>query len=319
IYANHIGHKVTLWAHDPNNANTIKDTRENITYLPGIKIDSKIKITNDLQEALNKSELVLLVTPSAYYRTTLKNLAPYLKENMFITSFVKGIENNTHALMSDIFEEIFPQFKNKISYLSGPSFAKELALNKPVNLACASHDIEVARKIQTLLHSNLMRIYTSDDVKGIEIAGALKNVIAIACGTSDGLNAGLSARAALMTRGLIEMTRLGVAINANPITFLGLAGVGDLILTCTGDLSRNRSLGLKLAQGQNVADILKSQKAVAEGYVTAKPAFELAKKLNVDTPIIDGVYSVCYENKKVKEVANKLMERAMKDEFEGIK
>jgi glycerol-3-phosphate dehydrogenase (NAD(P)+) len=229
-------------------------------------------------------------------------------------SAAKGIEEKTLCLMSDILEEELPEHKTKLAYLSGPSFAKEVALDLPTDLSCASKDIEIAHKIQSYLHSPSFRIYTTDDVVGVELGGALKNIIAVACGVADALNLGASARASLMTRGLAEISRLGQALGANPMTFLGLSGVGDLILTCTGDLSRNRTLGKRLAAGENASEVIKSQKSVAEGYVTAKPAYFLSQKLEIDMPICSAVYRVCYEHKNIKDEVKKLLLRKKKDE-----
>ncbi len=188
----------------------------------------------------------------------------------------------------------------------------------PADLSCAARDITVARAVQSALHSPKLRFYSSDDIIGVELGGSLKNVIAVACGACDELGFGNSARAALMTRGLAEITRLAVAMGANPLTLSGLVGVGDLILTCIGDLSRNRTLGKKLAQGMKANEVLSSQKAVAEGYVTAKSVHDLAKKFNVEMPISEAVYMVCYEDADIKDIAKLLMQRDMKDEFAGV-
>lgn len=318
LYCRRLGYDVSVWCFEKELPQMIKDSGENGLFLPGIKIDPSIVWTNDPKSAVADSDLIILVTPSAYVRSTAKTIAPLIPKKSIIVSATKGIEHGTLALMSQILEEVLSDHADRLCYLSGPSFARDIANGLPADVACASHSIDVARRVQEMLHSPLLRIYANDDIIGTELGGALKNVVAVACGAADQMNMGASAGASLITRGLAEITRLGVAMGAKPISFLGLAGVGDLILTCTGDLSRNRTLGKRIAMGEKIADIISGQKAVAEGYVTAKPAVELAKKYNVDLPLTQAVYRICYENADFRSEAMSLMNRSMKDEFDGM-
>lgn len=318
IYARRLGHRVIVWCFEPDLPRRVKETSENDLFLPGVKMDPSIEFTTDSERAVTGSDLVLIVCPSAHVRSTSRRLRPVIPKNALILSAAKGIEQGSLALMSQVLEETLPDHRDKLAYLSGPSFARDVAAGLPTDLACASSPIDNAHRVQSLLHSPALRIYSNHDVLGTELGGALKNTIAIACGAADGLNMGPSARASLMTRGLTEMTRLGVAMGANPISFLGLAGVGDLILTCTGNLSRNRTFGLRLAAGEKASKIIASQKAVVEGYVTVKPAFQLAKKHGVEMPILRAVYRVCYEDKEIRSEAISLLSRDSKDEFTGL-
>lgn len=319
IYSNRIGHNVKVWTFEKDLPGIVSEKGENEPYLPGFEIDQKIIFSNDFDVVLEDADYCLMVCPSSFMRMTAKGVKKHISGKTTIISATKGIENETLALMSDILEEVFPDKADNIVYMSGPSFAKEIAIGLPADNACASKNIEVARKFQEDFHSDKFRLYTSDDIIGIELGGSLKNVIAVACGACDELGLGLSARASLITRGLAEINRLAVAMGAHPITLSGLTGVGDLILTCTGDLSRNRTLGKKLARGMKASEIISSQKAVAEGYVTAKSVFNLSKKMNVEMPISEAVYRVCYEDADIKAEAMKLMKRDKKDEFNGLK
>ena len=220
--------------------------------------------------------------------------------------------------MSEVLATTLPEHAAHATYLSGPSFAKDIASRLPADVSLAAEDIETARKVQSILHSPLLRVYASDDVIGVQLGGALKNVIAIACGVAYGLGMGDSALASVMTRGLAELARLGVALGANPLTFLGLAGVGDLTLTCHGDLSRNRQLGVKLASGQTAAEIVASQKAIAEGYKTAAAVHALAERTGVEMPISDAIYLVCHKAASIQDEVARLMTREPKDELAGI-
>lgn len=319
IYSHSIGHAVKVWCFEKELPAIVKEKGENEIYLPGLPVSPEIEFQPDMAKSLAGADIVLVVCPSAHVRRVSEAAAPHIPKEALIVAAAKGIEHGSLALMSQVLEETLSDHKDHLAYLSGPSFAKDVAAGLPTDLACASANIEMARQVQDKLHSPNLRIYTSDDVIGVELGGALKNIIAVACGASDGLGLGLSARASLITRGLAEISRLGVALGAKPITFLGLAGVGDLILTCTGDLSRNRTLGKNLAtSGKTAAEIVNSQKSVAEGYVTVKPVYELSRKLEVDMPISSAVYRVCYENSSLKSEASALMERAKKDEFEGL-
>ncbi len=319
IYADKLGHKVKIWVFEKDLPEIVEKTGENVTYLPGFKINKTIKFSNNMPEVLTDADFCLIVCPSAFMRATANEVKKHLPEKTILISATKGIENNTLDLMSDILTEIFPERKDHMTFLSGPTFAKEIAMGLPADIACASKDIQAARKVQKALHSEKLRIYTSNDIIGVELGGSLKNVIAVACGACDELGLGLSARASLITRGLAEINRLAVSMGADPLTLSGLVGVGDLILTCTGDLSRNRTLGKKLAQGMKASEVIASQNAVAEGYVTALSVHNLAEKMKVEMPISEAVYQVCYNDADIKVEAMKLMQRDMKDEFNGIK
>jgi glycerol-3-phosphate dehydrogenase (NAD(P)+) len=220
--------------------------------------------------------------------------------------------------MSEVLAETLPGHAARATYLSGPSFAKDIASRHPADVTLAADDIAVARRVQEVLHSPRLRVYASDDSIGVQLGGALKNVIAVACGAAAGLGTGPSAVASLMTRGLAELARLGAALGANPLTFLGLAGVGDLTLTCTGELSRNRQLGMQLAAGRTAREIVASQQAIAEGYRTATAVHRLAQREDVDMPISEAVYRVCHQGSDVREEAARLMSRERKDELEGV-
>lgn len=318
IYARQCGHDTRVWAHDTGLPEKVAATGFNEEFLPGARIPADVRFTGDMVEALDGADLVLLMCPSAFVRRVAADAKSAIPSSALIVSAAKGIEADTLALMSGVLEETLPDHVDRLCYLSGPSFAKEIAAGLPADVALASRDIRVAREAQALLHTSRLRVYTSDDVVGVELGGALKNVIAVACGAADGLGFGDSARASLISRGLAEITRLGVALGANPLTFLGLAGVGDLILTCTGDLSRNRTLGKRLAKGEKADEIVASQKAVAEGYVTCKPVHQLAVKTGVDMPITEAVYKVCYEGVHLLMAAMALMNRESKDELAGI-
>jgi glycerol-3-phosphate dehydrogenase (NAD(P)+) len=242
-------------------------------------------------------------------------LAPFLSRDTIIISASKGIEIDTHMLLSEVLKDtLSKQFHNRLCFLSGPSFAKEVAKKMPTAITLASYDPAAGKKAQEILSSPYFRVYTNPDVLGVELAGSLKNVVAIAAGMLEGMGYGYNTMAALLTRGLAEMARLGVAMGANPLTFAGLAGMGDLVLTCTSGLSRNRTLGVRLGKGEKLDDILKGMKAVSEGVKTAKAAVDLAKKYNVEMPIVDEVYQLLYEGKDPKQAVKDLMNRELKAE-----
>jgi len=308
---------VKAWAYDDGLPEHVSETGEN-TYLPGFEIPSEIRFTNDIAEALAGAELVLLVIPSGYMRSVTQQAARYVPGDAIIVSTAKGIERESNAMMSEVFRDTLGAEAVRATYLSGPSFAKDMAMGLPADVTLAARDIELARKAQEYLHSPRFRVYASDDVIGVQLGGALKNVIAVACGATSGLGMGASALASLMTRGLAEVTRLGVALGANPLTFLGLAGVGDLTLTCTGDLSRNRQLGQALAKGERAKDILKAKDSVAEGFYTSAAVHRLARRAGVEMPISEAVYNVCHEDASLADEAQRLMRRDKKDELAGI-
>lgn len=319
IHCSKQGHKVSIWIFEKELVEKLNKTRFNELYLPKIKVPENIDITNDLSTACKDADLVIFATPSKFLRMISTQAAPHIPSDAIICVVTKGIENETLLLMSEVLEQTLPDIPPaNISILSGPSFAVEVAEGLPTDVVIASPGFIAARKIQPMLHSPIFRVYTSDDPKGVSMGGALKNVIAIGAGVSDEFGLGNNARAALITRGLTEITRLGMAKGANPITFLGLAGIGDLILTCTSDLSRNRTLGKRIARGEDPKDILANQRAVAEGFYAAKSAYDLSKKLNIDMPITEQVYLVLYQGKSIYDASRDLMSRKYKNEFKGI-
>ncbi len=311
------GTEVNLWVFEKDLCETIRGTRENPYYLPGFKLHSNLQARNSLEEVVKNSRLLVMVVPSHVYRGVALDMLPCLRDDALIVNATKGIENDTLLTMSGIWREILPPGSNiKVLCLSGPSFAKEVMQKVPTAVTLAGEDIEITRKVQRVLSTDLFRIYTSLDVIGVELAGASKNVIALAAGVCDGLGFGYNTRAALITRGLAEISRLGVKMGAHPLTFSGLAGIGDLLLTCTGDLSRNRTVGFQLGQGKKLEEILGGMRQVAEGVVTAKSIHALAKKMEVDMPISEQVYRVLYENKDPRRVLRELMGRDLKHELE---
>ena len=311
------GHKVDLWVRENDVYEQIKKNRINETFLPGMKLVDSLNPVKTFEEALNDKDLIMMVVPSHFYRSVLTQLKPFLKPGMKFISATKGIENNTLKVMSQVAEEILePEYTESFACLAGPSFAKEVFVKQPTAVTIACRDISQAERLQNVFSTDLFRVYVSDDLIGVQLCGALKNVIAIGAGASDGLGFGLNARAALITRGLAEITRLGVAMGANPMTFAGLSGIGDLVLTCTGDLSRNRTLGLKIGKGMKLDEITNGMTMVAEGVKTSISAYELAKKMGVDMPIVDQVYETLYNGKDPLLAVKELMTRELKKELE---
>ncbi|MCS6971698.1 MAG: NAD(P)-dependent glycerol-3-phosphate dehydrogenase [Leptospiraceae bacterium] len=309
------GHDVLLWSHSQDTAETIRQNRENSIYLKGIPLPENIGVTTDFGEAIAHAELLISATPTQVIREvyTTDNRAQKISVPVVVAS--KGIEKKTHLLVCDIFQELFgEQKKSLLFFLSGPSFAREMALRLPTAITIAGYDTERLPEIQKIFHNEYFRAYATTDVVGVELGGALKNVLAIATGISDGLGLGNNARAALITRGLAEMARLGERLGARPITFMGLAGMGDLVLTCTGELSRNRSVGLKLAQGKSLAEIQSEMRMVAEGVPTTESAYELAERLGVEIPITTAVYRILYQGMPPQEAIRTLMARSLKFE-----
>ncbi len=311
------GHDVDLWVFEKDLCQTLRETAENTVYLPGHKLNKRITAHNDLEKVVKGHRLLVMVVPSHVYRHVIMEMLPFLEQSAVVVNATKGIENETLLTMSGIWKELLPhpQYAHYLC-LSGPSFAKEVVQKAPTAITLAANDLELARSVQQVFSTRYFRVYTSLDIIGVELAGALKNVIALAAGACDGLNFGYNTRAALMTRGLAEISRLGVAMGASPLTFSGLAGIGDLILTCTGDLSRNRTVGKKLGQGMKIDTILSEMKMVAEGVKTARSVYHLAKKLDVDMPICRKVYEVIYSEKNPQEAVSELLERDLKHEME---
>ena len=311
------GCPVTLWAHRPEHVAALNRLRENIDYLPGFRLPELIFVTADLSQAVKNHSIVLMVVPSHVSRTVLKEVAPLLDLDVYLVSASKGIENETLMTMTQVMEDVLPDgFHDRLAIISGPSFAKEVAGQVPTAVTVATKNRESAVWLQERLSADRFRVYASTDIRGLELGGALKNIVAIAAGICDGLGYGTNTRAALITRGLAEITRLGVRMGARPLTFSGLAGLGDLVLTCTGDLSRNRMVGLKLGQGKQLEQILSEMKMVAEGVKTTRSAMALARREGVEMPILEQVYEVLYNNKRAAEAVTALLSRDLKEELE---
>ncbi len=307
-----VGHETRLWSRRKEQAESIESSRENKQYLPGAMLPANLRSTDDFAEALGGAQLVLSVIPVQETRGAWEKAKLYLGTGVPVLCASKGIENNTLALMSDVLGEVLPE--NPLGFIAGPSFAKEVAKHLPTAIVVGSKHDDVARRAQQAMSSDWMRAYVSHDVPGLEVGGALKNVIAIACGCADGLGLGHNTRAAIITRGLAEITRMAVKLGADPLTLAGLGGMGDLVLTCTGDQSRNRRVGLGLGQGKQLKDILREMGQVAEGVETSRAANDLSKKTGVDMPIASEVFRMLYEDKPAKEVVLSLMRRDLKHE-----
>jgi len=311
------GLRVNLWVFEEDLCETIRRTGENSIYLPGHRLHQGVCANSAIEEVAETSRLLIMVVPSHVYRGAVTRMLPHLREDAIVVNATKGIESDTLLTMSGIWKELLPK-QNRIQLLciSGPSFAHEVIRGFPTAVTLAGPNMEITRQVQQALSTPMFRIYTSLDVTGVEVAGASKNVIAIAAGACDSLSFGYNARAALITRGLAEISRLGVKMGAHPLTFSGLAGMGDLLLTCTGDLSRNRTVGMQLAQGKKLSEILGAMRQVAEGVITAKSIHALAGKMGVEMPISEQVYRVLYEDKDPLMVVSELTERDLRHEME---
>lgn len=308
-------HCVKLWAHDPEVAALLKTQRENQVYLSGFALPDNIEPTPDLREALREAELVITAVPSHVCREVYTNMLPLLHDNMIFVSATKGIEIHTQMRMEEVVRDVLHAvFAPRYVALSGPSFALEVAQDQPSAIVAASSDAEAAKAVQAALSSSRFRVYTNTDVVGVEIGGAVKNVMAIATGVVNGLGLGYNSVTALITRGLAEMTRLAVKLGGRGETLAGLAGMGDLVLTCLGNLSRNRQVGVALGQGRTLEQIISETRQVAEGVKTAKATHELAQRLGVEMPITEGVYRMLYEGKTPQQLLQELMERPLKGE-----
>ena len=308
------GYDITLWVHGKDLAEEMNNTRINSIYLPNIKLRDDMKVTNSIDDAVKKARYILNAVPAQYTRAVFKEAIPYIIDEAIIISVSKGIERGTLLTVSSILKELSD---HPVAVLSGPSFAKEVIKKLPTAVTLATEDKNTGFILQEVFNTNNFRVYRHDDIPGVEIGGALKNVMAIASGISDSLGLGNNARASLITRGLIEMTRLGIAMGAKERTFSGLSGIGDLVLTCTSPLSRNYTVGVKLGQGIKLKDFLNQTRSVAEGVATAESAYELSKKYNIEMPIVEQVYKVIYEDKEPVLAVRDLMERSLKSEFYG--
>jgi len=308
------GFDVTLWGAFPDYVEILRHERENIKFLPGIKLPEEVRVTASLDEAFQQKELVVLAVPSQHMRGVLTMLKMADLSDKAFVSVTKGIENNSLKRMSEVIHEVLgPQ---ALAVLSGPTIALEVANGAPTTIVAASDDNGLAKKVQEIFMTDRFRVYTCSDVTGVELGGALKNIVAIAAGTCDGLGFGTNAKAALLTRGLVEIVRLGVAMGAKRETFYGLSGLGDLTTTCISQYSRNRWLGEEVGKGKRLKDLLKETDMVIEGVATARSAHDLSKKYNVEMPIVLEIYKVLYENKDPKSAVHDLMTRAPKDEGE---
>jgi glycerol-3-phosphate dehydrogenase (NAD(P)+) len=305
-----------LWIRENEIYEEILRTGENKVFLPQVQFPSSVSFTLDLKEAIEGTEAVFIAVPSRFCRQMYTELAPFLNPGQSIVSLTKGIEERTLKRMSEIMSEIFPaSLHSRIAVLSGPSFAREVAEFHPTAVVISSKNLEVAKELRTLVSSMYFRAYSSDDITGVELAGACKNVIAIATGISDSLGFGSNSMAGLVTRGLSEMTRLGVRLGARQETYAGLAGIGDLVLTCTGKLSRNRYVGIELGKGKTLNEISMGMKMVAEGITTTQSVRNLSLREKTEMPICDQVYSILYQGKDPKKAFQDLMSRELKDEY----
>jgi len=318
--ANHMalkGFDVDLWIREEEVCHQIREKRVNEAFLPGIKLSNGIRPVQSFEEVSSAKDLLLIVVPSHVFRDISTKLSPFLSPSTPVVVGTKGIENETLMTMSQVIKSVLPRsWADSFASLSGPSFAREVCYKHPTAVTLASRNKKLAKYLQELFSADYFRVYTTQDVIGVELGGALKNVIAIAAGASDGLGFGYNARAALITRGLAEITRLGVCMGAKPLTFAGLAGIGDLILTCTGDLSRNRMVGLSIAKGVSIQEIISGMHVVAEGIKTSLSAYNLAKKMGIEMPISTEVYNIIYKGKDPRKAVKDLMTRELKVELE---
>lgn len=306
------GHDVTIWAFEPDVAEAIEDRHENPRFLPGTGLAASIRGTTDKAEALTDAELVVVASPSHVVRAVLESCHGWTLPAAPVVVATKGIERGTLSLMTEVVSEALPG--RPIVGLSGPSFAVEVVARQPTAIVAASRDLAAATFVQSALSSPSLRVYTHDDVIGVELGGALKNVMAVATGISDGLALGFNARAALITRGLAEMMRLGIRLGARPATFAGLTGIGDLVLTCTGALSRNRAVGLEIGRGRTLSEVLASRETVAEGVITTESAMGLAAREGVDMPIVTAVHRILFERQPARWALVELMTRGLRSE-----
>ncbi len=309
------GHEIKLWAYEKEVVETIQTHHENRLFLPGVKLPALITPTTDLSEATRGAEFVLTVMPSHVCRTLYEQMQPGLRPDMILVSATKGLEVDRLMRMSEVIRSVTePHFSPRLAVLSGPSFAREVVRGDPTAIVVASRDHDSARLVQEKFSSRTLRLYASNDVVGVELGGAIKNVIAIAAGVIEGLGLGHNPKAALITRGLAEMTRLACACGARSETLAGLAGMGDLVLTCTGDLSRNRRVGVELGKGRKLPEIIQSMHEVAEGVKTTAATMELARLNGIEMPITQQVYRILQDQVSPLDAIRELMERTLKSE-----
>jgi len=307
--------RISVWVHDPVVCESLRARRVNEVYLPGFELPTEVDVTAELGEALREADIVVGVMPSAHARGLYTRMLPQLDPRMILVSATKGLENKTLERMTEVISQVVSlKFTPRVAALSGPSFAKEVARGDPTAVVIASADREVAASVQEEFSGPTFRMYTNDDVTGVELGGAVKNVVAIAAGVCAGLGFGSNTVAALITRGLAEMTRLACALGGRRDTLAGLAGMGDLVLTCTGALSRNRTVGVELGKGRSLGEILGSTRMVAEGVGTTAAAVELARKVRVEMPITEQMHAVLYQGRAPRDAIRELMERRLKHE-----
>ncbi|WP_320949747.1 NAD(P)H-dependent glycerol-3-phosphate dehydrogenase [Fusobacterium sp.] len=311
------GHDLTIWSFDKKEAEELKKTRQNKTKLPNILLPEDVKVTDDLKEAVDDKDILILAVPSKAIRSVSKSLKNIIKDNQIIVNVAKGLEEDTLETMTDIIEEKLKDKNPKVAVLSGPSHAEEVGRGIPTTCVVSAHNKELTLYLQNVFMNPSFRVYTSPDMLGVEIGGALKNVIALAAGIADGLNYGDNTKAALITRGIKEISSLGVAMGGEQSTFYGLTGLGDLIVTCASMHSRNRRAGILLGQGKTLDEAIKEVNMVVEGIYSAKSALMAAKKYNVEIPIIEQVNAVLFENKNAAEAVNELMIRDKKLEIQS--
>lgn len=305
---------VSLWVREPDVCATILSDRENRAFLPGVEVPEGVLPTTDLGESLDGRGIVALAVPSQYLRDVAAKCGPHIAPGTAVVSLVKGLENGTLLRMTEVLSQVLPAFRDRFAVLSGPTFSGEVARGMPAGATVASEDPAVAAALQSAFSGKRFRVYAGTDVTGIEIGGALKNVMAIAAGMSDGLGFGHNARALLISRGLAEISRLGIRLGADPQTFYGLSGLGDLVLTCTGDLSRNRTVGMRIGKGERLDDILAGMHMVAEGVMTAHAAVDLSRRTGVAMPISEQVHLILGEGKDVRAAVTELLSRTLRKE-----
>ena len=311
------GHNLTIWSFDKKEAEELKKTRQNKTKLPNILLPEDVNVTDDLKEAVDDKDILILAVPSKAIRSVSKSLKNIIKDNQIVVNVAKGLEEDTLETMTDIIEEELKDKNPKVAVLSGPSHAEEVGRGIPTTCVVSAHNKELTLYLQNIFINPSFRVYTSPDMLGVEIGGALKNVIALAAGIADGLNYGDNTKAALITRGIKEISALGVAMGGEQSTFYGLTGLGDLIVTCASMHSRNRRAGILLGQGKTLDEAIKEVNMVVEGVYSAKSALMAAKKYNVEIPIIEQVNAVLFENKNAAEAVNELMIRDKKLEIQS--
>ncbi|MDO8550600.1 MAG: NAD(P)H-dependent glycerol-3-phosphate dehydrogenase [Ignavibacteria bacterium] len=315
ILLHYNGHDVTLWEYKKNYSKILDKTRKNERYLPGIKIPKEIKITHGLDESAEKKNIIVLAVPSQFLRSVVKNISYSTIKNSILVSVAKGIENKTMMTMSQMLKDVFPSLdEGQIGVISGPSHAEEVSRKIPTAVVAASSNMETSKTMQIAFMTAYFRIYSSMDIMGVELGGAFKNVIAIGAGIVDGVKFGDNTKAAIMTRGIAEISRLGETMGAQPDTFAGLSGMGDLIVTCMSRHSRNRYVGEQVGSGKKLKDVLKSMDMIAEGVETSRSVTQLSKNHNVETPIADEVYKILFEDKDPVKATTDLMTRDMKRE-----